>query len=192
MRKRILLSLLLIGITTNSFAELFLLPEKDPFMGDYENQFSIGLGQGFDTGILLPPPVRPVPFYIFSIQYSQPTTFFRIPARRSINISQTLGLRSVDEWDWNEYSVPIGYITEDIALLRTENFYAAIGAGAGLQVKENSRIGSKFLFQFKVTLGYNFSEKTAVEFFIQHFSNGNTATENYSYAFYGLSLVQNF
>ena len=52
-------------------ANTCLLPEKDPFMGDFSNQIGFGIGQGFDTGILLPPPVRPVPFYIMTLQYSQ-------------------------------------------------------------------------------------------------------------------------
>jgi len=193
MLKKFIVALLSVfTITTSASAELFLLPDKDPFMGDYENQFAIGLGQGFDTGLIVPPPVNPVPFYILSMQYSQPTTFFRIPARRSLNVSQTVGFASSGGWDWNEYSIPMGYITEDIALLRDEDFYMAIGAGAGFQTKQNARIGSKFLFQFKVTFGYNISDKLALELYLQHFSNGNTAPENYSYAFYGLNLVQNF
>ncbi|MCQ2574575.1 MAG: acyloxyacyl hydrolase [Alphaproteobacteria bacterium] len=191
--KKIILSLLsTVLIATNASAELFLLPEKDPFMGDYKNQFAVGIGQGFDTGLIVPPPVHPVPFYILSMQYSQPTTFFRIPARRSLNVSQTVGLASLDGWDWNEYSIPMGYITEDIALLRSDDFYMAVGAGAGFQTKQNNRIGSKFLFQFKVTFGYNINDEFALELYLQHFSNGNTAPQNESYAFYGLNLVRNF
>ena len=72
-------------------AESMFLPDRNPFTGTYQNQMSYGIGQGFDTGILLPPPVKPVPFYIGTMTYSQPTTFFRIPARRNLNISMTLG-----------------------------------------------------------------------------------------------------
>ena len=67
-----------------------------------------------------------------------------------------------------------------------------MGAGVGLQAQQNDRIGSKLVFQFKVTFGYNFNEKWAAELFIQHFSNANTADENNSYAFYGLGLTCNF
>ena len=173
-------------------ADSCILPERNPFMGTYQNQFAFGIGQGFDTGILLPPPVRPVPFYIGTIQYSQPTTFFRIPARRSLNLSMTVGLDEKYDWKWQDYSVPIAYVTEDIALFRYNALYAGIGAGAGLQAHENSRIGSKLVFQFKVTFGYNFNKKWAAELFIQHFSNANTADENNSYAFYGLGFTYNY
>ena len=175
-----------------ALANKYLLPDENPFMGKYKNQMAFAIGQGFDTGILLPPPVRPVPFYIGTIQYSQPDTFFRIPARRSINISETLGTDRKGEWDWRKYTVPIIYLTEDIPLFKIYDFYMGVGAGAGLQAKENKRLGSKLLFQFEVVFGYNFNEKWGAEFFIQHFSNANTADENNSYAFYGLGVTYNF
>ena len=173
-------------------ADSCVLPERNPFMGTYQNQFAFGLGQGFDTGWLLPPPTRPVPFYIGTIQYSQPTTFFRVPARRSINISETLGLHEKYGWKWQDYTIPMIYVTEDIALFRYKRIYAGMGAGAGLQAQENERLGAKLLFQFKVTFGYNFNKQWAGEFFIQHFSNANTADENNSYAFYGLGFTYNY
>lgn len=186
------LFLLPIILPTIAFADSCFLPEVNPFMGKYQNQFSFGFGQGFDTGILLPPPVRPVPFYIGTITYSQPTTFFRIPARRNLNASVTLGLGEKYGWKWQDYTIPIGYATEDIALFRYKRFYMGAGAGAGLQAKENKRLGAKLVFQFKVMFGYNINKKWATELFIQHFSNANTADDNHSYAFYGLGLTHNF
>jgi len=176
----------------SAMADSCILPEKNPFMGTYQNQIAFGIGQGFDTGILLPPPVRPVPFYIATFQYSQPTTFFRIPARRSINISETLGLHEKYGWKWQDYTIPMIYATEDIALFRYKRIYAGVGAGAGLQAKENERLGAKLIFEFKVTFGYNFNKQWATELFIQHFSNANTADENNSYAFYGLGFTYNY
>ena len=84
------------------------------------------------------------------------------------------------------------YFTEDIALFRYDSVYAGLGAGAGLQAKQNKRIGSKLIFEFKLTFGYNFNERWAAELFIQHFSNANTAEENYSYAFYGIGFTYNY
>ncbi len=187
-----LLFLLPIILPNIALADDWFLPERNPFTGTYQNQMFYGIGQGFDTGILLPPPVRPVPFYIGTITYSQPTTFFRIPARRSLNISETLGLGSKNGWDWTDYTIPIGYATEDIALFRYKRLYMGVGAGVGLQVKENKRLGAKLLFQFKVTIGVNITQEWATELFIQHFSNANTAEDNHSYAFYGLGLTHNF
>jgi hypothetical protein len=190
--RKIFLILLVLILPISGMANSYVLPETNPFMGKYQNQIALGFGQGFDTGILIPPPVRPVPFYIGTFQYSQPTTFFRVPARRSVNISGTMGLNSKYGWAWQDYSIPMIYFTEDIALFKLERLYAGMGAGAGLQAKQNERIGSKLLFQFKLTLGFIFTEKWAGEFFIQHFSNANTADENNSYAFYGLGFTYNY
>ena len=175
-----------------ALADSGLFPETDPFMGSFQNQMFYGIGQGFDTGIVLPPPVRPVPFYIGTITYSQPTTFFRIPARKSINFSETLGLGKKNGWNWSDYTIPIGYLTEDIAIFRYKRFYMASGAGVGLQAKENKRLGAKLLFEFKVAFGYNITQEWGTELFIQHFSNANTADDNHSYAFYGLGITHNF
>jgi len=190
--KKIFTLLTILFLPMRVFADSCILPEKNPFMGTYQNQFAAGIGQGFDTGWLLPPPTRPVPFYIGTLQYSQPTTFFRAPARRSLNISETLGLYSKYGWDWPDYTIPMVYVSEDIALFRYDRIYAGAGAGVGLQAKENERLGAKLLFQFKVTVGYNFSKQWAGEFFIQHFSNANTAEENNSYAFYGLGFTYSY
>lgn len=179
-------------LSTPVLADSTILPEKNPFMGTYQQQIGFGLGQGLDTGWLIPAPVRPVPFYIGTFTYSQPTTFFRVPARQSLNISAAVGLGEKYGWQWQNYTVPIAYVTEDIALLRIKRFYAGMGAGAGLQSQQNERIGSKLLFQFKITFGYNITRQWATEFFMQHFSNANTADENNSYGFYGISFTYNY
>jgi hypothetical protein len=185
-----ILSVLL--LTMPAFADSCILPDKNPFMGTYQNQVGFGIGQGVDTGWLLPPPIRPVPFYIGTFTYSQPTSFFRVPARRSLNISETLGLGEKNGWRWQDYTIPMIYATEDIALFRYKRIYAGLGAGAGLQAKENERLGAKLIFQFKVTFGCNINKRWATELFIQHFSNANTADENHSYAFYGLGFTYNY
>lgn len=190
--KRITLILSFILFSQIAMADPVILPERNPFMGTYQNQVAFGLGQGFDTGWILPPPVRPVLFYIGTFQYSQPTSFFRVPARRSINISQTVGLHERYGWNWPAYSIPMIYLTEDIALFRINRFYGGMGAGAGLQAQENERLGAKLIFQFKVSFGYNFNKKWSGEFFVQHFSNANTAEQNNSYAFYGLGFTYNY
>ena len=161
-------------------------------MGKYQNQFAFGAGQGFDNGILLPPPLKIVPFYILNIQYSQPTTFFSMPARQSINISQTIGMGNKYGWNWTHFSIPIAYLSEDIALFKIDKFYMGTGAGIGLQAHQNERISSKLIFTFKVTFGYNINDRWSGELFIQHFSNANTSDENNSYAFYGFGFTRNF
>ena len=62
----------------------------------------------------------------------------------------------------------------------------------GMQAQQNERLGAKLLFQFKLVGGYHINNNWALELFMHHFSNGNTAPENYSYAFYGLGVTYSF
>ncbi len=165
---------------------------SNPFMGDNRHQIAFNIGQGVNSGFLIPPPTQLVPFYLLHLQYSQPTTFFRIPARQSINIGQTLGWGEKYGWDWDKYTIPMIYLSEDIALLHGDNWYFSTGIGMGLQAQQNERIGSKLLFQFKLIAGYRITDDFGVEMFMQHFSNANTAIENNSYAFYGMGITYSF
>ena len=164
----------------------------NPFTNHYKNQFAFNLAQGIDNGFILPPPGKFVPFYIANLQYSQPTTFFRFPARQSINIGQTIGFGHKYEWDWGDFITPLIFLSGDVMLVDLCKFYMAGGIGVGLQAQENERLGAKLLFQFKVTLGWHIDNQWGLEVFMQHFSNANTAPENHSYAFYGMGVTYNF
>jgi hypothetical protein len=83
-------------------------------------------------------------------------------------------------------------LSEDVIPFHGNNWYSLIGIDVGFQAQQNERIGSKLLFGFKIGAGFRLSECTAVELYAQHFSNGNTAPENNSYAFYGLGMIYNF
>jgi len=165
---------------------------ENPFFGTARNQFSFNFGQGIDSGIIVPPPLRPIPFEMLHFQYSQPSTFFRLPARQNISVVQTVGLGRKYGWDWWKCSIPIAFLSEDVVLYSTESWYYGSGIGVGMQAQQNERISSKLLFGFKLLAGYRISEEYNLELFMQHFSNGNTATDNYSYAFYGVGLAYNF
>lgn len=162
------------------------------FTGYAKNQIVFNIGQGVDSGFLLPPPVKPVPFYIMHLQYSQPTTFFSLPARQSLNIAQTIGFGEKYGWKWEDYTIPMVMLSGDVRLSEYKNLYVAMGAGVGLQAQQNERLGAKLLFQFKLLAGYHFNERWGMEIFVQHFSNANTALENYSYAFYGAGITYSF
>ncbi|MDR0967265.1 MAG: acyloxyacyl hydrolase [Rickettsiales bacterium] len=163
----------------------------NPFFGDAKNQVAFGLGQGFDDGFLVGLPVKIVPYYSFHSAYSQPTTFFRVPARQSINIDMNIGMGNARGWEWDNYSIPIIYLSEDVPLIYSHNWAVGTGVGMGFQGKQNNRLGSKLLFGFKLFGRYNINKTTGIELYMQHFSNGNTA-ENHSYLFYGLGLTYNF
>ena len=167
--------------------------EWNPFFGNAQNQIVVNVGQGVNSGFLIPPPSQFVPFYMLpNIQYSQPTTFFGMPARQSLNFGETVGMGKKYGWDWISLSIPMLWASGDVALLHGENWYYATGVGVGFQAKENDRLGAKLVFQFKISGGYRFNERWGGEIFVQHFSNGNTAEENHSYAFYGLGVSYNF
>ncbi len=166
--------------------------EYNPFTGYNQNQVAFNLGQGIDCGFILPPPFRLVPFYLLHLQYSQPTTFFSLPARQSINIGQTIGFGSKYGWRWDKYTIPMIFLSGDVILANYRDLYFAGGAGVGLQAQQNERLGAKLLFQFKLTAGYRVNDSWGVEIFMHHFSNANTAPENYSYAFYGAGVTYSF
>ena len=165
---------------------------SNPFMGYADHQVGVYMAQGVDSGFLVPPPTRLVPFYMLQIQYSQPTTFFKIPARQSLNFGETIGLGSKYHWDWDKYSIPMLFASEDLALMHGDCWYFSVGAGVGFQAQQNDRIGSKLLFQFKVAGGWRLTDTWAMEIYTQHFSNGNTAPENNSYGFYGVGMTYSF
>ena len=163
----------------------------NPFFGEYQNQIALNLGQGFDRGWIVAPPFRIVPYYTANFQYSQPATFFRLPARQSLNVSMNVGLDKGYEWDWRDFSIPIGFWSGDAALLYGKKWYSGAGAGMGFQAQENDRIDSKLIFQFKLFAGYKISERYNMELFMQHFSNGSVNANN-SYLFWGLGMVYSF
>ena len=166
--------------------------DTNPFMCDYQNQIAFYVGQWVDNGYIVPMPYHPVPFYIAQLKYSQPASFFRLPARMSLNVAETLGLGKKYGWDWREFTIPLILLSGDTTLFNGENWYFGVGSGVGLQAQENKRLGAKLLFEFSLFYGYRINEKWAVELYAQHFSNANTAEENHSYAFFGLGVTRNF
>lgn len=166
--------------------------DENPFFDGYENQIVFNLGTGTNHGFLFSPPTQFVPFAMVQVQYSQPANFFRLPARMSLNVFQTFGYGEKYGWDWHDFTIPIATVSGDVSLASWDNWNVFMGFGAGFQAQQNDRIGSKFIFGFKVGGAYRFSECFSLEFFMQHMSNGNTAPENNSYAFYGIGLAYNF
>ncbi len=184
--KKNLCTLLICCTTTIAHAE------TNPFFNGYDSQVTINLGTGVNGGFLIPPPSQFVPYAMLQIQYSQPTSFFRVPARKTINTTMNIGYGKKYGWRWDDFTIPIALLSEDIALFYNDNWYTFIGLGIGMQLQQNERIGSKLIFGFKIGAGYHLSECTALELFAQHYSNGNTAPENNSYAFFGAGLSYNF
>jgi hypothetical protein len=183
------LSALLIGatlISTHSYAE------TNPFFGDYKNQIQLNVGSGVDSGIIIPPPEPFVKYGMIQGKYAQPDTFFTLPGRYSVDVTGVIGYGTSGSWDWVKQSDVMGTFSEDIILYNTHNWYYGCGGSVGLQIKQNHRIASKFLLGAKVFAGYKLTERSHIEAFIQHYSDGNTSPENYSYGFYGVGYTYNF
>ena len=182
-------------------AELNFLTRADnagnPLFGDKENQLMVNIGQGIAGTWMLELPKNPVPFNMFLFQYSQPIKFFRLPARLSANFIQTLGYgesecRTYGSWDWQDFTTRIAFLSTDVLLVWTNKWYIGTGIGTGIQALENARINTKFLLGLKLFMGYTIAGNWRTELFFQHFSNGSTSFQNYSYNFYGLGLGYNF
>lgn len=165
----------------------------NPFFADGTRR-SVGVfsGWGVNSGFLLPSPSQFVPFIMAQLQYAQAGTFFGLYARDSLNVYQTVGFDEKYNWRWQDFSIPIAQVAKDIALFHGDNWYFAAGVSAGFQLKENDRINSKLLFGFRTMFGYRIMENITLEVFSQHFSNGNTNTENNSYGFYGIGFTHSF
>ena len=166
--------------------------ESNPFMGEYQNQIAFYFGQGVDNGYIVPMPYHAVPFYMAQFKYSQPATFFRLPARMSLNVAETMGFGEKYGWDWRDFTIPLIFISGDTSLFYGENWYTGIGSGVGLQAQQNDRLGAKLLFEFRLFYGYHINDRWNIELYAQHFSNANTADANHSYAFFGLGVNRNF
>ncbi len=166
--------------------------QHNPMFGLHDAQFNFSTGIGVDSGQIVPPPAKFVPFSLFQFGYSVPNTFFSLPARQSINVAMTVGYAEKYGWDWPEYSIPMIYVAEDFLLAWGEKWYFGSGAGIGMQAEENERFGTKLLFQFKIFGGYQISENYNIEAFAIHMSNGSTDINNHSYAFYGAGFTYNF
>jgi hypothetical protein len=166
--------------------------ESNLFFGKHPRQIALHVGGGVNSGFIVPPPTQWVPFSMLHFQYSIPSTFFRLPARQSIGVIQTIGFDEKYGWNWHDYTIPIFMLSEDVALIGGKNWYFGTGMGIGMQGQQNERIGSKLVFGFKLLGGFRISEHTNMEIFMQHISNGNTAPSNNSYAFYGIGITYNF
>lgn len=180
----------------------------NPFFGEYQNQAMFNFGQGVNSFGLISLPDLPVPFNMLQFAYSQPATFFRLPARQTISFIKTIGygkkyrydsykvshdIYEPVEWDWKAYATEIAMLSGDAALFHTERFYFGLGLDVGVQGKQNERFGTKFMTGFKILAGYKIADRWLAEFLIQHFSNGDTGGEaNFSYNFWGLGIGYNF
>lgn len=169
--------------------------EENPVFGEYESQLSISAGQSFRSGF------EKEDLYYGDITYSQPTTFFRLPARRNISLGGYRGdecdnvncvdINGTPERDFSQNDLTIFGISEDVVLFSVGDFYTTLGLGIYIKSESTNRVSSKFTFGERFGLGYRIN-RVNFEVYARHFSNGTLTDENSGQNFYGLTLAFNF
>lgn len=117
------------------------------------------------------------------MQYSQPTKILRLDGRLNVQ----MGYVNSETHPW-----VIGGISLDAALLSFRSFYAGVGMGVFMRNRETPRQDSTLTFGERAFVGRNIGDRVNLEFFFQHFSNGNLSEKNYGYNFLGMSVNLNF
>lgn len=128
------------------------------------------------------------------ISYSQPTEFFRLHARRSIEVGGIKGRKkgvvehnngTTTNRDFSEFDQGIFGVSEEV-VLGWQYFYLTAGIGAYIKTKRDDRISSKFTFGERAGIGTSVGPAN-IEAYIRHFSNGSITEKNSGQNFVGLS-----
>lgn len=160
----------------------------NPMFGDKQNQLALYAAGSTGTGAVsrMGSTLKvEEDMGLVELQYAQPSTFFRLPARSSVHVAQITGL--------DKDQLVFGLAQEFLFIPNFEHFYA--GLGLGIYIKERStdgRVDSAFTFGEKLFLGYRFDNDVALELYWRHFSNGDITPVNAAYNFVGLGLIKNF
>lgn len=126
--------------------------------------------------------------YILEAKYSQPSDFFKIPARKNIEFITAKGID-----DLRKYNQDIVFgLSQEVLFLTLDKIYSGFGLGAYIKVAATDRISSKFTFGQRVFIGYRANDRINLEMFVNHFSNGTLTSLNSGQNFVGLSLHSYF
>ena len=192
--KRIVLSLFVIGA-----AEVARAAANPFFPAGSENQISLAGGASTGPGgnmhaIIFGTWLKHTnqdylePFYYAKLEYSQPSVFFRLPARINLSVGSTLG----ETRDRNATAQAIAGISEDIALVNWRGFYFGLGFGGFIQGRTTERQASQFVFGAKSFFGYRWSDALSTEIGGIHYSNAQLQSPNHGYNFMHLTMLYNF
>jgi hypothetical protein len=163
--------------------------KNDPLFAGASDSVGLYFGMGLRNCQIYPDFTKPAPFGMAMIEYGQPMTFFRLPAKYSFHIGYTQGFDdNYKGEDWVDYSWPMGGISLETVLMSWGDFYGGAGLGMFMKWKVDERQDSRFIFGLKGFIGYEISDAVSVEFFHRHFSNGNLTPINRAYNFTGLGM----
>ncbi|MDE1464868.1 acyloxyacyl hydrolase [Spartinivicinus poritis] len=189
--------LCLLALITNSLIAESTIADtasNNPMFGDKKSQVMLHGGMSFRSKGF-------EKLYFGGISYSQPDTFFRLPARNNLELGVFRGKNSKndptnksfkDDVDLSQYDLNMFGISKDVALLSGTNAYLTLGLGAYIKDNDTNRIGSKFTFGERLAVGYRFNNGVVLELYARHFSNGSLTKENSGQNFAGLSAGYTF
>lgn len=184
--KRIVFFIFLITIPAIAVAR------DNPMFGQgTENSFSFYTAQGTGSGTLfkiIAPNLWEINrMTIGMLQYSQPTTVFRLPGRQSLHLVQNVAYGS-------ETGLSFGAIgiSWDAALLDWDGYYTGLGIGPYMRDSRDRWVESRLVAGIKFFIGKRISNRWNIEFFTLHFSNGNLTNKNEGFNFAGFSVGYSF
>lgn len=161
------------------------------FGNDDKNAIAIYAAQGTGAGTLFKL-VDPFlwdfePMTMAMLQYSQPISIFRLPARMNLNIVQNFGYG--DDHGLSFFAVGV---TWDVVLAYWRGFYIGVGLGPYMRDSRDRYVNSRLVFGERVFLGKNIGDAWRIELFTQHFSNGDFTETNRGFNFTGLAVSYSF
>ena len=164
----------------------------NPMFGtDTNNSVSLHVGQGTGAGTLF----KLVDPFLWEFetmtslmaQYSQPMKIFRLPARMNFNVVQNFGYRNKRGLSFTAVGV-----SWDVSLFDWRGFYIGVGIGPYMRDSRDRYVNSRLVFGERVFIGKNVSDNWRIEFFTQHFSNGDFTETNRGFNFTGLAVGYSF
>lgn len=123
----------------------------------------------------------------FNLQYSQPMEIFRLPARMNFNLVQNFGYNN--DKGLSFFAVGVSW---DIALLSWNGFYVGIGVGPYMRDSRDRYVESRLVFGERFFIGKNVSDRWRIEYFTQHYSNGDFTETNRGFNFTGFAINFSF
>ena len=164
----------------------------NPMFGhNSRNTIGIYIGQSTSQGdlghLVFPWDWRISPMTLSMIQYSQPISLLRMPARINVHALQNFGYASADGTSFGA----IG-ISWDIAFISICDFYIGAGLGPYMRDSGDKYVSSRLVFGERVFIGYKISEHLNAELFTLHFSNGDFTQTNQGFNFIGLGINYSF
>ncbi|HNY25672.1 MAG TPA: acyloxyacyl hydrolase [Alphaproteobacteria bacterium] len=169
-----------------------LADDVNPMFGkDNKNSINLYISQGTGSGTLFK--LIAPNFWEFNsmnnfmLQYSQPSTIFRLPGRQSLHWVQNVAYRSDTGLSFGALG-----ISWDASFFNWDGYYLGGGLGPYMRDSRDRWVESRLVFGLKFFIGKRLSDHWNAEFYTLHFSNGNFTQKNEGFNFAGFSIGYDF